>query len=123
MLRMLEDLPGNVIGVEAVGKVEADDYHAVLDPAVSAAIEAHGSVRLLYVLGADYDGFSAGALWQDSRLGMAERSHFERVAVVSDHERLTSALQHFGWMFPGQLRTFGLAQLDEARTWLSEPGD
>jgi hypothetical protein len=120
MLKLLEGLPGNVVGFEAVGKVEADDYREVLEPAVDAAIAAHGSVRLLYVLGGEYDGFTAGAMWQDSRLGLSERKHFERIAVVSDHERLTDALGHFGWMFPGELRTFGLDRLDEARAWLSE---
>ena len=78
--------------------------------------------RQLYVLGAEYDGFSAGAMWQDTKLGMSDRTAFERIAVVSDHERLTSALGHFGWMFPGELRTYGLDQLDEATTWVGDPG-
>lgn len=121
MLRLIEGLPDYVVGVEAVGKVEADDYRNVLDPAVAAAIEQHTSVRLLYVLGADYDGYTAGAMWQDSRLGLSEGRAFERIAVVSDHERLVSAIEHFGWMFPGELRTYALDQLDSARAWLSEP--
>lgn len=123
MLKMIEGLPGNVIGFEAVGKVEADDYRDLLDPAVDAAVEAHGSVRLLYVLGKEYDGFSAGAMWQDSKLGLSDREHFERIAVVSDHEHLIGALSHFGWMFPGELRTYGLDQLPKAQAWLSETAD
>lgn len=123
MLKLLDGLPDDVVGIEAVGKIAADDYRTVLDPAVAAAVEAHGRIRLLYLLGPDYDGFSAGAMWQDSKLGMSEREHFERIAVVSDHERLTDALGHFGWMFPGELRTYSLAQLEAARAWVSEAGD
>ena len=122
MLKRIDGLPGNVVGFEAVGKVEADDYREVLDPAVADAVEAEGSVRLLYVLGAEYDGYSAGAMWQDTKLGMSDRTAFERIAVVSDHERLTGALSHFGWMFPGELRTYSLDQLDEAKTWVGESG-
>jgi hypothetical protein len=120
MLKLLEDLPGNVVGFEAVGKIEADDYRNVLDPAIEAAIQAHGSVRLLYVLGTQYDGYSAGAMWQDTKLGLSDRKSFDRIAIVSDHEHLIGAVQHFGWMFPGELKTYSLAQLDEARAWLSE---
>jgi hypothetical protein len=120
MLKLLTDLPGNVVGFEAVGKVEADDYRDVLDPAIESAIKAHGSVRLLYVLGKEYDGYSAGAMWQDTRLGLADRNAFDRIAVVSDHDHLTGALSHFGWMFPGELKTYRLDQLGEARAWLGE---
>jgi hypothetical protein len=122
MLKLIDGLPGNVIGFEAVGKVEADDYKTVLDPAIDAAVAAHGSVRLLYVLGAQYDGFTAGAMWQDSRLGLTDREHFERVALVSDHEHLVNTIGHFGWMFPGELRTYALAQLDEAKAWVAVGG-
>jgi hypothetical protein len=118
MLRLIEGLPAGVVGIEAIGKVEADDYRTVLDPAIEAAVAAHGSVRLLYLLGDRYDGFTAGAMWQDAKLGMSDRTHFDRLAVVSDHERLTDALGHFAWLFPGELRTFAVSELDEATAWL-----
>ena len=34
MIRILEDLPKNVLGVEASGKVTDDDYEQVLIPAL-----------------------------------------------------------------------------------------
>ena len=79
MLKRIDGLPGNVVGFEAVGKVEAADYREVLDPAIDAAVETHGNLRLLYVLGAEYDGYSAGAMWQDTKLGMSDRKHFDRL--------------------------------------------
>jgi hypothetical protein len=66
MIKVITDLPGDVVGFEAVGKVEADDCKEVLDPAVAKVIDAHGAVRMLYVLGDEYEGFTAGAMWQDS---------------------------------------------------------
>lgn len=38
MIRLIDQLPDNVIGFEAVGEVRASDYDTVLDPAVDAAL-------------------------------------------------------------------------------------
>ena len=91
----------------------------VLDPAVEAAA-AHGKVRLLIVLGDEYDGYSAGAAWQDTKLGFGERKAWERIALVTDHERMQDAVGLFAWMVPGELRTFAMAGLDDAVAWLGE---
>ena len=50
MLTLIEDLPQDVVGVEAHGKVTAEDYERVLVPAVDAARAraGGGGVRLLY---------------------------------------------------------------------------
>jgi hypothetical protein len=120
MLKPITDLSGTVVGFEAIGKVEADDYRNVLDPAVAKAVEAHGSVRLLLVLGDEYEGYAPGAMWQDTKVGLSDRKVWERIAVVSDHNRLTGALHLFAGMFPGELRTYPMDQLDEAKTWLGE---
>lgn len=120
MLRLIPDLPSNVVGMEAVGKVEADDYRDVLDPAVAAAVQAHGKIGFLYVMGDEYEGFTPGAMWQDTKVGLGDRKHWERIAVVSDHEHLTGALHAFTWMFPGEIRTYSMSQLDDAKSWLSE---
>ena len=37
MLSLIEDLPAGVVGIEAGGKVTAEDYEQVLIPAVEAA--------------------------------------------------------------------------------------
>jgi len=123
MIKVIPGLPEGVIGFEAVGKVKADDYRTVLDPAVAKVAEAHGKVRMLYVLGDDYEGFSTGAMWQDSKLGFADRKSFERIAVATDHNRVIDAIKVFAWMVPGEVRTYTMDQLDDAKAWLSEQSD
>ena len=44
MLKPVDGLPDDDVAFEVVGKVEADDYRDVLDPAVAKALEAHGRV-------------------------------------------------------------------------------
>lgn len=120
MLKLIPGLPDSVIGIEAVGKVEADDYRQVLDPAAADAMKAHDKVRLLYVFGEQYEGYTAAAMWEDTKLGFHDISAWERIAVVTDHHALGDTVKVFGWMIPGEVRTYTLDQREEATTWVSE---
>ncbi len=98
MLKLIPGLPGSVIGIEAVGKVEADDHRQVLDPAAADQMKAHHKVRLLYVLGEQYEGYTAAAMWEDTKLGFHDISAWERIAVVTDHRALGDTVKVFAWM-------------------------
>ncbi len=118
MLRPLNDLPAGVIGFEAVGEVHADDYRDVLRPAIVAAAES-GGVRMVYVLGPEFTGYSAGAGWEDTKLGIEHVRAWERVAVVTDVEWVEHLVGGFSWMVPGELQRFPLADLAPAVQWVS----
>lgn len=120
MLKLISDLPSNAVGIEAVGRVEAADYQQVLDPAAAEAMKANGKVRLLYVLGDAYDGYTAAAMWEDTKLGFHDLSAWERIAVVTDHTVMRDAIKVFGWLIPGEVRTYPTSELADARTWISE---
>lgn len=117
MIRLLEGMPENVLGVEAVGKVTDEDYENVLAPAVRGKLESHGKLRLVYVLGDDFDGWTMGGMWQDAKLGASETKAWESIAVVTDRHWLKHMVQAFGWMIPGDVRVFDLADLDAAKQW------
>jgi len=36
------------------------------------------------------------------------------------HEHLLGSIRAFAWMVPGEVRTYPMSQLDEAKAWLSE---
>jgi hypothetical protein len=117
VIRVLENLPENVLGVEAVGKVTDEDYEQVLTPAVQEHRAAHGEVRFVYVLGEEFDGWTLGALWDDAKLGMKDVKSWEKIAVVTDKDWLQHAVKGFGWMVPGDVRVFGVQDLDAAVEW------
>jgi hypothetical protein len=121
MLTLMSGLPADVVAIEATGKVEAQDYRTVLDPAAAAAIKAHGKVRLLYVLGDAFAGYSPAAMWEDTKLGFHDLSAWERIAVVTDHGAMADAIRVFGWLIPAEVRTYPTGQLDDAKAWVSEP--
>ena len=117
MIKVIENMPVGTIGVEAAGKVTEDDYRNVLAPAVSAALE-RGDVRLLYVLGKDFDSYSAGALWADTKLLAGNRKAWKRVAIVSDADWLENSIKAFGWLMPGEVKVFETDEVHDAKEWL-----
>jgi hypothetical protein len=110
-------MPPGVLGLEAVDDVEKEDYEDVIRPAVEAAIAEHGKVRLVYVLGPEFDDYEGEAVWEDLKLGGRHPTSFERVAVVTDARWAGPAVKVASLLVPGQARAFPLAQLDEAKSW------
>ena len=117
MIRVLNDMPAGVLGLEAIDDVEEEDYEDVLIPAVEAAIAEHGKVRLVYVLGPDFDEYEEEAVWEDLKLGARHPSSFERIAVVTDAKWVGPAMKVFSILLPGQARAFRLAQREAATHW------
>jgi SpoIIAA-like len=119
VIELLSGLPDGVIGFEAVGEVSVDDYKQTLIPAVEAALEANGKVRLLYVLGERFEGLSAGAAWEDTKLGLEHLRGWERMAVVTDIDWIAHAIKAVGWMIPAEVRIFPTTDRKAAETWVS----
>jgi len=118
MIEAISGLPENVVGFEAVGEVSADDYRDVLVPIAEAALKKGGKVRLLYVLGERFDGISAGAMWQDTKLGLEHLGAWEKMALVTDVEWIGHTVKAFGWMMPGEVRVFPVAERAAAEAWV-----
>ena len=119
MIRILEGLPEGVVGFEAVGHVDAGDYKDVLMPTIDAALGDRDKIRLLYLLGDEFEGYSSGAMWEDARLGVSHWSKWDRMAVVSDDTAMINGVKAFGWMVPGELKTFPVSDLGAAKHWLA----
>lgn len=115
MIRELDGLPPGVIGFEAAGKLTAEDYRDVVLPALERAAAA-GEVRFVVVI-PEFHGMSGGALWQDLRVGVEHLRAWKRIALVTDIDWMGHVTELFGWMTPGEIRHFRLAQRDEAISW------
>jgi SpoIIAA-like len=120
MIRLLDDMPAGVLGIEAVDDVEKEDYENVIVPAVNAALAEHDRVRLVYVLGPEFDDYEGGAVWEDLKLGARHPASFERVAIVTDARWAGPAVKVFSVLLPGRARAFPLAHLESAKRWAAE---
>ena len=115
MITELSGLPPGVIGFEATGKLRAEDYRDVVLPALERAA-ATGEVRFVIIM-RDFGGMSGGALWQDLKVGVEHFRAWKRIALVTDIDWMKHMTSLFGWMTPGETKTFPLAQRDEAVEW------
>lgn len=120
MIKVMDHMPIGTIGFEATGRVTKEDYEDVLVPAVTAALEM-GEVRLLYVLGDDFESYSPGAMWSDTRLWTGHRDAWARVAVVTDIDWVENGIRAVSWLMPGRIRVFDDDDVDKAKLWLATP--
>src|SRR5262245_9778792 len=106
MLQRIQGLPGNCVGIVATGEVTAADYESVLVPAIAAAVQAHGRVRLLYHVAPGFTGFTAGAMLEDATMGIAHFRDWERAAVVTDIDWIRGTVGFFRFLMPCPVRVF-----------------
>jgi hypothetical protein len=120
MIEKIPHLPDNVLGFTAKGTVTVNDYESIIIPAVEELFSRLGKVRFLYHLGEDFTGFEAGAMWQDTKLGLKHLQGWEKMAIVSDIEWVRAAVKIFRLVIPGHVRMFHNNELAEATRWVGE---
>ncbi len=119
MIELLRDLPGEVVGFTASGQVTAHDYESVVIPAIEAKLKEHGKVRILYQIGSTFSGFSAGAVWDDAKLGITRLKAWEKIAVVTDVDWITGAVGLLGFAMTCPVKVFPNGRYTEALEWIA----
>jgi hypothetical protein len=121
MIERMSDLPDHVVGFTAVGEITGEDYEKVLIPAVEDGLKRHSHLNLLYHLGPDFTGFTAKALWNDTKVGLQHITAWKQVAVVTDIDWVENGIKAFRWLMPGKIRVFDDDDIDQAKLWLVTP--
>jgi hypothetical protein len=116
MIELLDDMPEGVLGFRAEGQIAADDYTDVLKPAIDDVLRRGDDVRIVLVFD-DWPGMTGGAVWEDMKMGIERFTKWKRIALVTDVEWMRHATSLFGWMTPGDVKTFTLAERDAAVAW------
>ena len=120
MLKIITDLPNNVLGVSAEGKITGTDYETILIPAVEEKFKTNKKIKLLYHLGNNFSGFDLNAMLDDAKIGMKHLSSWDKVALVSDHQMINTFAKFFGYLLPCEIRIFKDTELEVAKKWIAE---
>lgn len=119
MIETLADMPEGVNGIRVSGRITGDDIRS-FKPHMDTML-AGDELRFVEVIAPDYEGFGTGGLVEDLKQGFGvlfeHHAAFKRIAVVSDREWVVHTLHALSWMVPGDLRIFGLDDLEAAKEW------
>jgi hypothetical protein len=122
MIEELAGMPDGTFGFRIWGKVSKGDYEAIL-PRIEELVESGDELRFLSQIGPDFEGMTAGALWEDIkedvRFELFGRAKWKRIAVVTDVEWIQRAFNLMGWIAPGELKLFGLEEFEAAKAWMT----
>ena len=114
----VEGLPADVIAIDARGLISTVDYRDTLVPLIEAKLKDHDKLKLLMVAGPYFDGYTAGAVWDDARLGLTHFTSFSKLALVTDHEWLRHSAKLFGPLIPAEVMVFSFDELEDAKSWI-----
>lgn len=114
----MDGFPADVIAIELNGLITSQDYSDMLVPLVTERAKSHDKLKLLCVMGPYFDGYSAGAMWDDMRFGFGHLTTFSRIALVTDHDWIRTGAKFFGVMMPSEVVVFDMAELDDAKAWV-----
>ena len=115
-LQLTEKQGGRILEVQVQGKLTKEDYETFV-PEIERLLEAHGKVRILFSMH-DFHGWSAGALWEDTKFGVHHFRDIERLAVVGETKWEKGMALFCKPFTTAEVRYFDRSQLVEARDWL-----
>jgi hypothetical protein len=116
---LIEGLPDDTVGISVRGVIGAQDYAETIVPAIEAKLARHDRIKVLYEVGPEFEAYTAGALWSDTRLGVTNLTRFSKVAVVTDIPWMRGALRIFAPLVPAEIHVFATAGLAEAKAWIA----
>jgi len=120
MIEIISGFPDHVLAIEATGEVTEDDYRTILVPEVRAKMKKHSSVPMLFHIGPKFTGYTAGAVWEDFKVGVGNWSSWGRIAIVTDVGWIAQCARLFAPFFHHPLRVFSNAEFAAAKQWIVE---
>lgn len=107
---------GKTLHVKATGKLSKESYEAFV-PVVDQQIKEHGKLRILFEMH-DFHGWTAGALWEDTKFDLKHWNDIEKLAVVGE-KKWEQGMAVFCKPFTSaKIKYFDHAQIEEAQSWL-----
>ena len=80
----------------------------------------HGKINYLFELDTDLSNMSAGAWYDDLKIGLQYLSHWRKIAIVSDQDLVNKFAVFTGHITPGEVRSFKIGELAAAKKWVAE---
>ena len=106
----------NLAVIKVSGKLTTEDY-ALIVGELERLIENTRRIRLLIELH-DFNGWTAGAMWEDIKFDFRHFSDIERIAVVGENRWEKGMTLFFKPFTAAIVRYFDNTSLDKAEDWI-----
>lgn len=116
MIEKMIESAGNIIGFQAVGNIQKEDY-AQLTTELEAALTAADSLRLLLDL-AEFEGEEMKAWGADLKFGHEFRKKIEKMAIVGDKKWQKWLAALADPFYAREAQYFPTTERDAAWAWL-----
>ncbi len=117
---VLEGYSADVLAIAAHGRITTEDYENVLIPQFTEKVRDEGKVKLLFIFGDDFTGYSPGAAWDDAKFGFLRLREIAGLAIVSDLEWLRLGVKTFAPLIGCPVALFYTEELPQAKEWINE---
>ncbi|HEB98967.1 MAG TPA: hypothetical protein ENJ05_05630 [Thiotrichales bacterium] len=118
---MFERIPvedKNIFAFKARGKLTEEDYRQFL-PQLEELIRKYGRISL-YIELEDFEGWEAGAAWQDFRFGLRHDRDFDKIAIVGDKGWEKPLIKFADLVTRTRIRFFHKDEQKKAWDWLEQ---
>lgn len=116
-IKLEHDPDAEVLTVTIDGKLEAYDYKR-LAPLVEDLINQHKKVDILLILH-DFEGWTAGALWEDIKFDVAHFRDIGKLAIVGERKWEKGMATFCKPFTTAEIRFFEREDLARAQEWIS----
>lgn len=115
----LEKSPvGNIVTLKFKGKVSKADYDEFV-PQIEFLMESDTKLRLLIELH-DFEGWTAGAIWEDTKFAARHFNDIERLAVVGETRWERGMVTFIKPFTMAAAKYFDMQDADQAHRWIRE---
>ncbi|MDE2410856.1 MAG: STAS/SEC14 domain-containing protein [Sphingomonadales bacterium] len=115
MLKIETDEAARLLVLTVDGEIHRADYETTVDT-VDDMLTRHDKLNVIEIVRAigwvDFDVW-----WRDLVFHLTHRNWLDRVAVVSDAGWVGPVTRFFAPLYPAEIRTFSLDDLEEAKQW------
>ena len=117
-INLTEENSGKMLTVHVSGKLVKADYERFV-PEFERLVRQHGKLRVLFDM-TGFHGWTAGALWADTKFAVHHFSDIERLAVVGEKKWQEGMATFCKPFTKATIRYFDHADAAHARKWLGE---
>lgn len=115
MLNVETDRDSGYLELTVDGRIEKSDYEKAVE-AVDTLLETHKKIDVMEIV-LDMGLVTPEVWWKDIVFHLSHHHFLRRVSVVSDNGWVGPLTRLFAPLYPAEIRTYSISEIDEARRW------